>query len=278
MKQHRRSSVRLSADEVDAATFSPGRLFLGRFDVDTLRAELERVGVLAVLRAKGYDPVVIETSLEAGQHRLRVRPSSRGPILVDLRVSEGAFPIAAPGAVPSASEIPSVLSVDWVALQDPKGRFSPDKPRLPGQRYPGLGAAMKMQALVGSWAKSWGKDAIINMPEHYHNAVFYSPACRFVDPVVEGRFEALRRDLAALTVAEASWSVKRGHVVDRQSGARFVWTGSPMMAALTATARRHVESDAYRRAVEDAARSASFYRLSPPQASQGHNARSIRKL
>lgn len=44
-----------------------------------------------------------------------------------------------------------------------------------------------------AWAASWHKDGLLNLPEYYHNAVFYSAIFRFIAPVRQGRFEALQR-------------------------------------------------------------------------------------
>ena len=45
--------------------------------------------MLAGLAARGYERVQIRTSVESGEHRLRVLPTGGTTTLVDLRLAEG---------------------------------------------------------------------------------------------------------------------------------------------------------------------------------------------
>lgn len=236
----------------------PARLFLGRFDEDTLRAELMRAGALDVLADRGYGDVVLQTRFAQGQHQLRVRPRGRRVLLIDLRLGEGGFTVHPSGVEGDSVKILSVLSVNWLALQDPGRPFTAQRPRLPGQRYPGLGLGKSIHRLVLRWADEWGKDALFNLPEHYHNAVFYSSLYRFVDASMAGRFEALKRDLRTLAVADASWAIHRGEVRERSKDTAFVWQGTEMMAPLTDDAKGLVESPAYAQAADEMVRSVSY--------------------
>src|SRR4029453_19687251 len=96
------------------------------------------------------------------------------------------------------------LVLYWMVLQNPRASFTLERPRLPGQDHPGLGAREPLYVMLTSWATAWGKDALLNVPEYFHNAVFYTARFRFLEPAEQGRFEALRRVLATLPVAEAS--------------------------------------------------------------------------
>ena len=49
-----------------------------------------------------------------------------------------------------------------------------------------------------------GCDGLLNHPAHFHNAQLYGRFFNFVDPEVEGRFRALERDLAHLSLADAT--------------------------------------------------------------------------
>ncbi|HEY7515281.1 MAG TPA: hypothetical protein VIC87_12415, partial [Vicinamibacteria bacterium] len=209
------------------------------------------------LRDKGYDDARVQVDCAGGEHRLRVLPREGRVALVDLRVTEPAFLLEPEGEAP---EVLSALEIRWLALQNPGARFTRERPRLPGQRHPGLGLGRAMIARVLSWAAAWGKDALLSLPQYFHNAVFYSPPSLFVSPRLQGRFLALRRDLAALHVAAASAAVARGDVVEEPGGEPFRWEPGEMAVALTPRLERHLGGEAYARDVASA-RDTSRFRL-----------------
>lgn len=232
-------------------------LFLGRFGPEDLRRELEREGILSRLRERGYEEVVLRTSCEGGEHRLRIRPRGQRTSLVDLRLAETTLPVSEPVARRAGLEVLCVLFNSWLSLQDPRAPFTLEKPRLPGQRWPGLGLARAFYVLMTRWAREWGKDAVLATPEYFHNAVFYSPAFRFLSPVEQGRFEALQRDLQALPVATASALVEAGRALDLVTDRPFEWRPGLMVAPLGDGLRLVLQSEEYRelaRAAREAAR------------------------
>jgi hypothetical protein len=235
-----------------------GRRFLGRFDEEGLRSELERHGILPALRARGYGQVVLQMSCEHGEHRLRIRARGLRPGLVDLRLTETAFVVDDPVALRGGVEVLSVLFNTWLSLQDPRASFTAEKPRLPGQKWPGLGLSRAFYALMSRWAQEWGKDAVLATPEYFHNAVFYSPAFSFLSPVEQGRFEALRRDLVGLSVAAASAVVQTGRVLDLVAHRRYEWRPGPMAAPHGEALRRFFGGEEYRQAVRAAREGARF--------------------
>ena len=81
--------------------------------------------------------------------------------------------------------------------------------------------------------------------------MFYSQIFRFLSPERQGRFLALRRDLVALHVAEASRAVDTDRVKDGH-GKTLRWQPGEMVAPLTAGLSTYLESEAYRRAVAGA--------------------------
>src|SRR5262249_59497054 len=120
------------------------------------------------------------------------------------------------------------------------------------QRHPGLGLGRSLYTRVLGWAEVWGKDALANVPAYFHNARFYAPPFAFLSASEQGRFEALRRDLAGLTVAEASAAVDEGCVIEEGTGAVASWTPGPMVAALSPALRAYFASRAYADAVDAA--------------------------
>jgi hypothetical protein len=232
------------------------RLFLGRLTNDALRGELAAAGIPAFLATRGFPDVRVDTDLAEGEHRLRIDAADDGALLVELRLAEMATPLpeALRGIGPATLH---VLAVLWAALQNPRASFTTDRPRLPGQDHPGLGVGRRLYELLRGWANALGKDAVLNVPEHYHNALFYAAPFRFLDPTEQGRFEALRRDLADLRAADASFAIEQGRVRE-EAGRTFAWDPGAMVAPLTPTLTAVVASAPYRDAVETAREAVRF--------------------
>jgi hypothetical protein len=228
-----------------------GNLFLGRFDATALRRELQEAGLLEGLAERGYPNVSVRLSAEGDEHRLRLLAPGLVAPLVDLRLAELTAFFTHPPRLRLGLEVFSLLAVRGLVLQDPRGAFPADRPRLPGQVHPGLGLLSRIVAFLRQWAEDWGKDGLLAFPPHYHAAVMGSQALRFVSPARQGRFDALRRDLSGLPLADASRAVGASGVVD-EAGAPFAWEAAEMMAPLAHDLRHYVESEDYAKALESA--------------------------
>jgi hypothetical protein len=64
----------------------------------------------------------------------------------------------------------------------------------------------------------------------FHLAVLSRRRYRFVDPLRQGRFEALQRDLAALPLVEATRLVAEGRVL--MNGEPYTWEASELVSLL----------------------------------------------
>jgi hypothetical protein len=233
--------------------------YLGRLGLPALCAEMDQAGVLPALRTRGYDPS-LRIEVEGGEHRLLVTSSSGGELLIDLRMTEEALPVAEPALQSRGIEVLSVLVVEWLSLQDPRAVFTRERPRLPGQTHPGLGLGRQLYGRVLGWAAAWGKDGLVNVPAFFHNAKFYAPPFAFLDAAEQGRFEALGRDLAGCSVADASAALEAGRVLDAATGEPVTWSPGDMLAALSPPVREYLASPEYSRVVA-AARQACRFRV-----------------
>jgi hypothetical protein len=226
-------------------------LFLGRLDAAALRRELEEAGILSGLARRGYASVSLRTSADGDEHRLRILAPGVAAPLVDLRAAELSAFFKEPPRLRLGLEVLSVLAIQGLVMQDPRGEFPPERPRLPGQEHPGLGLFAPVLERLRLWAEDWGKDGLLALPPHFHAAVLLGRGLRFVVPARQGRFEALRRDLGGLTLAAASWAVEEGRARD-EAGAAVPWLPAEMVAPLTPDLRGYLESEAYARAAAEA--------------------------
>lgn len=256
----RRDFVDLTPLDVAADQPRDVPLFLRRFDEPSLARELDQAGLFTGLAARGYGAVRLRTSRGDGVHRLEVLSADAQHVLIDLRLAEETRVTAGLEPRPRAMDTISVLSIHWLEMQDPRAAFTPERPQLPGQRHPGLRLTRALILRIHAWAAAWGKDAVLNVPEYFHNAVFYASAYRFLSPARHGRFEALRRDLAALGVAAASAAIDAGRVEAVRDGRTFEWDAAEMAVPLTEPVRAYLESPEWARAAQ-AARAAEQFRL-----------------
>ena len=247
------------ADGESASLAEPGQ-FLGRFNQAALERELDAAGILAALSERGYPQVRLHVDRTDGEHRLRILPPRGEEPLVDLRASEATVIVDEPVLRAQDVDLLYVLSVHWFTAQNPGKPFAPARPQLPGQKHPGLGIGRRFYGRLMAWAHEWGKDALLNFPEYFHNAVFYATMFRFVSPARQGRFEALRRDLASLHVCDASAAVNDGRVVEEPGAKPFRWQAAEMISPVTRGVTAALDSDAYAAAVA-AARDATRFRV-----------------
>lgn len=250
-------SLDLLTGDIGPALHVPADQFLGRFTRDDLRAELESAGILPHLRALGYAEAEMRFECEDLEHRLFLVDPASDVVLVDLRMADASWTHDIEALRAAGLSVLSVMAVHWLSLQHPRGSFTRERPRLPGQKHPGLGLGKSLYLRVAQWARAWGRDALLNVPEYLHNAAIYSAIFRFADPERQGWFEALTRDLAHVPVAVASAAVEEGQVIDA-AGEVVAWEPGEMMAAVSEPVRAYLASPAYAEIARDAREKARF--------------------
>ncbi len=109
-----------------------------------------------------------------------------------------------------------------------------------------------------SLAKQIGKQAVVNIPEYYHNAVLYSPAFHFFNANVEGRFRALQAFLADRSLAEASHLVSAEKIRNETKGETFVWKPHEQVLGLVPEVSDFFSSPLYVNAVQQAESESRF--------------------
>ncbi len=229
----------LRAEDLDGALggFQRPQRFLGAFSRQRLELLLERTGFLERLRARGFaQPTLdLEVGAPAGDTLRIGSDPTRRELLMELRVAIDRRTL--PGL--------SLLRLEWLLLQDPRRRFPPTRPPLPGQRHPGLGLLQDVFALLIVAGERLQLDGLLFVPSHYHLANQGRRWLRFVEPEHEGLLRALAKALAGKSLAEATHAVAAGQVIDATTGLPLAWLPMPMVLPVTEALRERVTGSDY---------------------------------
>jgi hypothetical protein len=209
----------------ESAAVLGGRL-LGVYDEAAILEALARYGITAKVAARGFGSLsVVLAARDPARQRVRVWSQKRGHdelLLGDLLIAESTYTL--PPTHPAHGLRPlRALVIQWILLQDPRRAFTPERPALPGQHYPGLGVSHEMRTMISMLGKNNGFDLVVNAPEFFHNAVMYHPSFVYADPARQGLFRAFERDLRAVGLAAASWGLYLGCVCDTRTHERVQW-------------------------------------------------------
>jgi hypothetical protein len=145
-----------------------------------------------------------------------------------------------------------VAFVEWLLLQNPRARFRPDRPPLPGQQHPGLGMLGLMAGTLVLACEQAGLDGVANVLSNFHLAVVGRWHLRFLDPAVQARFDALREVLDGLSLAEAERALAEGRVRDAATGAAVRWEPALAVVPVSERLRAMVGGAEFDAAVADA--------------------------
>ncbi len=231
--------------------------FLGFYSRQGLELALERSGLLDRLRSRGFaDPVIeLELGNPAGD-TLRIY-GERGDkahrdLLIETRLAI------------DRRELPglSLLRIEWLLLQNPRLPFTPERPRLPGQKHPGLGLLPDVIALFVVACDRLQLDGLLFVPSHYHTASQGRKHLRFVHPEHEALLRGLEKTLHGMHLGEATHAVASGRLTDTHTGEPFTWRAMPMVLPVTPALHTYLNEAEYQRKVEEAG--PYEFRLAPP--------------
>ena len=230
-------------------------LFLNRYDHGEICEIVERIGLMEHLRGKGFPKPLVQVDRSPEQmHYLRIYQGRAAPgsLLVDLRLSQMIY-------TPEERLVRGIvrerqykaLAVEWLSLQNPRGRFTPEYPRLPGQNHPGLGAVRHISQLLELFARDLSADAVLDVPEQFHAAVMYSRKFSYMDPACEGMMRAVLRDLGSHPLADLSWGFITGTIAESKSGEPLAYRPSEQLLPMAESLGRYFDSREYRGRVRD---------------------------
>lgn len=211
--------LRQADGDDDTFDMEPGRaegraphLFVQAYTAAGIRAVLREYGIEEKMKEQGVGDYEVKISEEDPfHHRLEILLPEGEPErhIADLRLHLSSL------SLPGVEERADVVVVEWLLMQNPRRTFSRERPRLPGQRYPGTGLGPEVAQLLVLLCRRIGRDGLLTAPEHYHLAELYAAAgWRAVGPQGERDVEEILRAARHLPFAARAWAVERGFIRD----------------------------------------------------------------
>lgn len=229
------------------------KLFLRRFEPEDLLAIMKKVGLIAHLEGLGFEKLFVTTDVDdtlVNYMKLYTERESPDYLLFDLRVSESKFlPNKQFFDDPDEIVTYDMIVIEWLSAQNPFMNFPKDgakRPQLPGQKKPGLGVlnyCFKMMYLV---AREVIKDGFLDVPDHMHGAIMYSRRFKFFNPAHEAILQAIKRDLKKYSLADISWGMLTGTIIDEEKGTPQVYDPSEQIFYVSNRMRDYFHSKKYR--------------------------------
>ena len=235
----------LTADDIlpGIAAQRPRRL-LGYYSLQGMELTLERSGILDRIRSFGFPHPTLEFDLDnpAGDTVRLYGDEPKTELLIEgrVRIDRATVPDAA------------LLRLEWLLMQNPRATFTPQRPRLPGQKYPGLGLLPDVMALLIVACDRLQLDGLLFVPGHYHIASHGRKYLRFADPADEAFLRALEKALHGLPLSEATHAVEQNRVVDVRTGRSVSWRSMPMVVPVTERLQERITGEEYERKVAEA--------------------------
>jgi acetoin utilization deacetylase AcuC-like enzyme len=187
-----------------------------------LEFAIEKYGLAEAIRARGFTDLRLDIDPgDPERQHLTVRATKGGQehLLVDQVLRQVKRP--APEGLEPPEEL-RFLYIEWMLLQNPSEDFSLRNPQWPGQDHPGLGIGEPAMHMLFQAAQRLELDGLAHHPSRYHIAFIGGGQSFFLDPELQGRFEAIREFLGPLDLAEAAWKMERGEVC-WADGERVEW-------------------------------------------------------
>lgn len=236
------------------------QFFLGYYSKSGLQLALEKYGVFDMLEKRGFGNLQLDVNTaDPFLHKLCIYSEKKDKkhLLVEIVLKRKHLTISPPFPSKVTGKNFEFLCVEWLTLQNPKAKFSADRPPLPGQRYPGLGAANSVYELLVLACKRLRLAGILNIPEYFHNAHIYSKTFKFWNPKYEGKKIALQRDLLKdHPLSDISHAIDLQCV--RENDKPFKWFISELIMPLDKNLQDYLSSSEYKKHVREEARQYAY--------------------
>lgn len=217
--------------------------FLGLHSLDDIKGYVVRSGLDRHLRKKGLYPYLVNIGIDDdGQWLLLITlPEENQLPLVDFRVSRVRKSGIAGTHVPF-----DFLKIEWLSTYDPTLKdFCSKRPRLPGQKVPGLGCLRHLLKMMHLSSRMLRVDGFLDIPEYLHLAIMYSKRFKFLDPEFEKQLRVLLSDMKSETLFRLSWAAVCGAIIDRTSEQPWNYDPGEQAFAISGKLRTYFQSRSY---------------------------------
>jgi hypothetical protein len=139
------------------------------------------------------------------------------------------------------------LYIEWLLMQHPFAPFSDKKPRLPGQRFPGLRIGNHVLEILYNTAKKIHTYGLANSPNYLHTAIIFSKEFKFIDPAKEAIAQAAKGYLLKrYSLWTIAWAAVHGAIYHLKDHKPLLWESSPMVLPISDEMRNYFNSRWYR--------------------------------
>jgi hypothetical protein len=237
------------------------RLFLDRFSEERVYRNLQRTNIFKILNERGFDniKVVLDTK-DPYKHIFRAYFDEVNPekLLCETYLRKKVY-IAKPTFKSKiADKTFNLIVIEWLLLQDPTAAFAPHRQPLPGQKHPGLRIGRKVLKIFINLCRALHADGLLNVPEHYHNAAFYGRYFKYFNPITEGYFQAIRRDLIKMGIYKLTWAFEHNCMFEKKSGRDWNWFTDEQILPISNRMKEYFESREYKKQVSKAGKTVTF--------------------
>jgi hypothetical protein len=228
-------------------------LFLGFYSEEGIKLALDKYGVYNLLGEKGFRDIATEVdTTDLYKHRIALYEKSKKKenLIIELVLRKYPFKLDLPFQSTYNHKNYTGLAIDWLLIQDIHSQFSEKKPRLPGQKFPGLGLSSVVLELLLIICWRLNLSGIINVPNHYHNAFLYSKIFYYLNPQAQAKFLALKNTFKKVPLFKISWGVEWNCVWDVHLNKPFEWFVDSQIVPLHKDLQKLFKSRDYKLTVE----------------------------
>lgn len=244
----------------DLAEKKGSSLFLAKYSLNEVLAVLRKRSFLKDARKRKLWPLAFDLdSSEFPLQRFQIFYKEKSPenLIVDLKIKEGIFQPKKELAISAFLKKCKFLILDWLTLQNPLLNFTPERPALPGQKYPGLSLGKKVVDVFIYLARLNKNDGILAFPAYFHNALLFLRYFNFLNPDKEAEVIAIKNSFPEVTFKQLAWIVHLGCLRSKDNKI-YEWQAEEQVYPMNKTLRDYFDSKDYRKRVKEAEKDNHF--------------------